>query len=182
MQSAAEELGARTLAKSMKTAAPPARRTHTLELTKGADETHAQSMARHTLTPEMQAGITLTLLNGDRPDIDTRSLIDELSLHGRVVAGGDLTRGESMLAAQAHTLDALFHALAERARRNMGEGCYIQAADTYMRLALRAQGQCRATWQTLAEMKSPPTVFARQANITNGPQQVNNGAMPAPPD
>jgi hypothetical protein len=34
-----------------------------------------------------------------------------------------------------------------------------------MRLALRAQGQCRATLETLAVMKSPPTVFARQANI-----------------
>ena len=24
-------------------------------------------------------------------------------------------------------------------------------------------------------MKNPPVVFARQANIANGPQQVNNG-------
>jgi hypothetical protein len=49
----------------------------------------------------------------------------------------------------------------------------------FMRLALRAQSQCRATLETLATIKNPPVVFARQANIANGPQQVNNG-VPAP--
>ena len=49
-----------------------------------------------------------------------------------------------------------------------------------MRLALKAQGQCRATLETLAAIKNPPVVFARQANINNGgQQQVNNGALPA---
>ncbi len=49
-----------------------------------------------------------------------------------------------------------------------------------MRLALKAQSQCRATLETLATIKNPPVVFARQANIANGPQQVNNGtAAPA---
>lgn len=37
--------------------------------------------------------------------------------------------------------------------------------------------QCRATLETLAEIKNPrPVVFVRQANIANGPQQVNNGS------
>jgi hypothetical protein len=56
---------------------------------------------------------------------------------------------------------------------NMGE--YIKAADTYLRLALKAQSQCRATLETLATIKNPPIVYARQANIANGPQQINNG-------
>lgn len=45
-----------------------------------------------------------------------------------------------------------------------------------MKLALRAQNQCRATLQTLSELKNPrPVAFVKQANISNGPQQVNNG-------
>ena len=48
-----------------------------------------------------------------------------------------------------------------------------------MRMALKAQSQCRATLETLATIKNPPAVFARQANIAQGPQQVNNGMMPA---
>jgi hypothetical protein len=42
--------------------------------------------------------------------------------------------------------------------------------------ATAAQSQCRTTCETLALLKNPP-VFARQANIANGPQQVNNGSV-----
>jgi len=49
-----------------------------------------------------------------------------------------------------------------------------------MRLALRAQSQCRATLETLAVIKNPTTVaYVRQANIANGPQQVNNAPQTA---
>ena len=47
-----------------------------------------------------------------------------------------------------------------------------------VRVALRAQSQCRATLETLAAIKNPPIVYARQANIAQGPQQVNNGVAP----
>ncbi len=57
---------------------------------------------------------------------------------------------------------------------------HMDHLDRYLRLALKAQSQCRATLETLATIKNPPAVFARQANIAHGPQQVNNnGMMPA---
>jgi hypothetical protein len=59
------------------------------------------------------------------------------------------------------------------------EQAHMPNLEGFMRLALRAQSQCRATLETLATIKNPPVVFARQANIANGPQQVNNG-VPAP--
>ena len=83
---------------------------------------------------------------------------------------------EAMLVTQAHALDSIFTELARRSALNMGE--YIEASEKYMRLALKAQAQCRATIETLAALKNPPIVIARQANISNGPQQVNNGAPP----
>ena len=42
-----------------------------------------------------------------------------------------------------------------------------------MRLAMKAQSQCRATAEALALMKNPQP-YIRQANIAQGPQQVNN--------
>ena len=48
-----------------------------------------------------------------------------------------------------------------------------------MRLALKAQAQCARTVEVLAAMKNPPIVFAKQANIAHGHQQVNNGVQPA---
>lgn len=56
---------------------------------------------------------------------------------------------------------------------------YLRNYETYLRLALKAQSQCRATLETLANVKNPrPIAFVQQANITNGPQQVNNGIPP----
>lgn len=93
---------------------------------------------------------------------------------------GDLSAAETVLVGQAAALNAMFAELARRAGLNMGE--HLGAAETYMRLALKAQSQCRATLETLAAIKSPPVVFARQANINNGgQQQVNNGAQAEAP-
>ncbi len=87
---------------------------------------------------------------------------------------GDLRSLETMLLGQAAALNAIFAEMARRSGANMGE--YPDAAERYMRLGLKAQGQCRATLETLAAIKNPPLLFARQANINNGgQQQVNNG-------
>lgn len=88
------------------------------------------------------------------------------------VQRGDLSEAEATLTAQAVTLDAIFNALARRAALNMGE--YMGACETYLRLALKAQAQCRATLETLAEVKYPKAAtFVRQQNVAYQ-QQVNN--------
>jgi len=93
----------------------------------------------------------------------------------QVLNDGDLSATVTMLSAQAVALNAMFGELARRASLNMGQ--HLGAAESYMRLALKAQGQCRATLETLATIKNPPLVIARQANINNGgQQQVNNGS------
>ena len=50
----------------------------------------------------------------------------------------------------------------------------------FMRLALRAQAQSARALQILNELKNP-AIFARQANIAHGPQQINNGAIAGAP-
>lgn len=91
---------------------------------------------------------------------------------------GDLSSAVIMLSSQAAVLNSMFGELARRSALNMGQ--HMDASERYMRLALKAQGQCRATLETLANIKNPPVVFARQANINNGgQQQVNNGFRPA---
>ncbi len=76
-----------------------------------------------------------------------------------------------MLTAQAHTLDAIFNNLARRAINAK----YMNELEPYLKLALRAQSQCRATWEALATIKNPPVMgYVRQANVAHGPQQVNN--------
>ena len=44
-----------------------------------------------------------------------------------------------------------------------------------MKLALKAQSQCRSTLQAISKIKNPTIIgYARQANIAHGHQQVNN--------
>jgi len=86
---------------------------------------------------------------------------------------------EALLTAQIATLNAMFVDLSRCGLLNAGQ--YVATSEIYMRLALKAQAQCRATAETLAAIKNPLTVFTRQANIAQGPQQVNNAIVPAIP-
>lgn len=52
---------------------------------------------------------------------------------------------------------------------------YQKPMESYLRMAMKAQNQCRMTLETLTTVKNPSVVYARQANIAHGPQQVNNG-------
>ena len=141
-------------------------------------ETESDAIARKALRPSLGGAVThkhFSAKYGD--DLELRALVSALSAQAEAAQRGDLRRAESMLIVQAHTLDAIFNELAQRAARNMGE--YLGACETYLRLALKAQSQCRATLETLATIKNPqPVAFVRQANIAAGPQQVNNGAVP----
>jgi len=97
-----------------------------------------------------------------------------LALHSQVdaVQKGDMKSAESMLLSQSVTLNAIFAEMARRAAMNMNTN--IQATETYMRMALKSQSQSRSALETLSAIKNPPFVFAKQANITTGHQQVNN--------
>ncbi len=95
---------------------------------------------------------------------------------GRKVSEGDRSGLEQLLTSQIVSMNAVFVRMLQRAFMESHPGAF----ETYLRIAGRMQSQCRATSETLAQMKQP-TVFAKQANIANGPQQVNNnvGSLPA---
>lgn len=137
------------------------------------DDTKDEAMAYYLLRPELQAASTIQKLEGDI--VNVNALIGELDYQTSEVRKGNIGRLEDMLVTQAHTLNELFNNLTKRAKSNMEAG-YLDASETYLRVALKAQSQCRATVETLAEVKNPRQVaFVRQANIAHGPQQVNNG-------
>ena len=111
-------------------------------------------------------------------EIDAPTFLATLREQAAAVQGGDMSHAEAMLINQASALQSLFVRLAERGLSQE----HMPNFDGFMRLALRAQSQCRATLETLAAIKNPPIVYARQANVTTGPQQVNNGvAAPSRP-
>lgn len=124
------------------------------------------------------------LLNANTAAIFSQGLFRELPPLASVIAAldesakrvnsNDMKDVEATLIGQATALNVMFGELSRRAATNMGE--YLETSERYMRMALRAQNQCRMTLETLSNIKNPPVIYAKQANITNGPQQVNNHA------
>lgn len=123
------------------------------------------------------ASTALRFVESEHGDISLTHMVAALREHGAAVNRGDLSAAERMLNSQAVALNAMFAELARRGAAFMGTR--LPVAESYLRLALKAQSQSRATVETLAAIKNPPTVFARQANINNGgQQQVNNSPAP----
>ncbi len=147
-----------------------------LKVTQQPTETAADAMARTSLNPTIQAALTLMDYNKHFGELSINTLVDDLGKQCELASNGDLKRAEALLMAQAHTLDAIFNNLARRAINSE----YLAQFEPNLKFALRAQSQSRATLETLALLKNPPPIaFVRQANIANGPQQVNNGTVPA---
>ena len=147
-----------------------------LQIAQQPGESQGAAIARMSTKPEVQAALTLKSLEDHAPESSAplMDFVAALEKHGKDANAGNLTQGEAMLMAQAHTLDAIFNTLTRRALLNLGQ--YPDAVERYLRLALKAQSQCRSTLETLAAIKNPPHVaFVKQANIAGGHQQVNNG-------
>lgn len=142
---------------------------------------HEKGKSEHRKLAEIK--LSSSVLNTLTTEAFTKSLLGEIDFTEAVavmkektekIIAGDLSELESTLAAQVVSLNAIFTSLA---RRSMN--CeYLNQMETNLRLALKAQTQCSHTIEILAAMKNPPIVFAKQANIAHGNQQVNNGVQP----
>jgi hypothetical protein len=133
------------------------------------------------LSPTIQAAVTIDEIDRAELDfqydtLDIGRLCDDFVTQLKRFHYGDIRGVENGLLSQARTLDRLFNAFVRRGCRE-GQWDYREME---FRIAFRAQSQYRATLATLAAIKNPARVaFVNQANIANGPQQVNNRTKPA---
>jgi hypothetical protein len=111
-------------------------------------------------------------------DSDVAASIAVLREQIKEIGTGNLQAAEASLLAQANTLDLIFNGLVRKA----AQSDTLVKYEMFMRLALKAQSQCRASLATLAEIKHPrTTAFIRQQNVGLN-QQVNNGVVTSTPE
>lgn len=135
----------------------------------------ANALAVLALHPSANAAVVIQEFGKTFGDLNLGALVDGVSAGVSAMQSGDLGQAESMLFAQAQALQSIFMNFSRRALRQD----YQPNLEAFLRMALKAQNQCRMTLETLANIKNPPVVIARQANINNGgQQQVNNGGVP----
>jgi hypothetical protein len=143
-----------------------------LTIERHSDETEAEATARAAINPAVRGAITIAEFNVNGFDgLELDAMAKVLKEQVQSVNKGDLKQAEDLLISQALSLDAIFNSLAKKAINQD----YIKQYETFFRLALKAQSQCTRTLEVLSAIKNPPIVYAKQANITSGPQQVNNG-------
>lgn len=133
-----------------------------------------RTLARVTLDPQTRnASLAMAFgskMFGDRdqPDLTQSSAV----LAEEIVrtTKGDMSLADRIYTSQAISLDALFTEMARRSGANMGE--YPDAADRYMRLALKAQSACRATLEALTRLHQPREQTVKHVHVNEGGQAV----------
>lgn len=148
---------------------------NTLIVTQSADETGAQAMARKLLEPHLRHAHSASAYAGKvlGKDIEAPGIMDFVGHVQKATAkaeAGDLALASQLLASQAITLDAMFTELARRAALNMGE--YMNAAECYARLALKAQSNCRTTLEALAKLHQPREQTVRHVHVNEGGRAI----------
>ena len=147
---------------------PPAKRNpDAFEIVASADS-QSQALAK-LATNSVLSAVTLKRYSNAGDDLEVADLVTEMRKAGGEVVAGDMGRVERMLVNQAMTLDAIFNNMAQRS----GKQDSFKGIEVLMRLALKAQAQARSTAEALALLKNPMP-YIKQANMTTGPQQVNN--------
>ena len=131
----------------------------------------AERIAKLAVSPEMssQRVVAASERNkGLEEHLDIPQLMAVLKAESERLSEGKSEDVGPILANQAIALQSLFSRLTERA---LSES-HMSNIEAFMRLALRAQNQCRVTLETLSSLNKAPTVFARQANVAAN-QQIN---------
>lgn len=144
-------------------------------LKRNPNQEQLKTTTEHYLSQSTIGASTAKTMNfrGVLPDEDisvqyAKEMLEEVF---QQVKSGDLSIAEEMLTSQAFALNVAFNSLAVRAARQQD----ASTMQMLMNLCLKAQNQSRSTLDSLIQLKQPSqTTFVKQANITNGHQQVNN--------
>jgi hypothetical protein len=116
---------------------------------------------------------------GKLTDTVCAAVTTRLQQEAKAISEGRLDSVEGRLAAQAVTLDTLFHQLTQFA---FGEPRTLDNFSGYLKLGLRAQAQSADALAALAEIKrGPRVVVTKQLNAAHQQIVNNDGLNPARP-
>ena len=177
MRTASEEsdMSKNALTSKQSSTAPPARNPNhlTVQLKEGEDP--EMKMAEVHTGPYMTNAIAFTKsMRGSLGELDITAITSAMFESALKVKANDTSDVEAMLMNQAIVLNGMFADFSIRSAANRENG-HFEASQTYLKLAFKAQNQARMTLESLSNIKNPPVLYAKQANISHGPQQVNNG-------
>jgi hypothetical protein len=141
------------------------------------DETNRQAIARKLTGPftrhgfvtgEACARLVESFDSADKPGLTEYAWA--IKDRADKAATGDLEASSALLMAQALSLDGIFTEYARIALVNVSK--HMDASERYMRLALKAQANSRATLEALAKLHQPREQTVRHVHVNEGGQAV----------
>jgi hypothetical protein len=137
-----------------------------LQIAAEPGEAEGARLAKLGLDPAANAMTTARLFTkGTFGELPLTALYEEMGKQVAAAKNGDLSRQRAMLASQSIALNSIFTEMARRAALNMGE--YIEASERYMRLALKAQAQSRATVEALEQLVGGREQTVKHVHVDN---------------
>ncbi len=138
-------------------------------------ETVDQATARELLDPTTRHSLTvLPYINcsvgNTFPLPNAADFSDVIKANAEKAQQGDLSFASRTLTAQALALDTIFGEFSRRSALNMNN--HLEAAERYMRLALKAQANSRATMEALAKLHQPREQTVRHVHVNEGGQAI----------
>jgi len=118
----------------------------------------------------------------DRGEVSVFDVAEALRLMCDKARKGSEDLTADILLSQAVTLDATFTDMLRRAGRNFGE--YPEAAERYMRMAMKAQANCRVTLEALTKVQRGGEQIVKHVHVDNRGGQaviaetINAGGQP----
>ena len=132
-----------------------------------------EQIANIVLSPTVGAGELIQKISSSN-DLEFTEAVRHLNRSIARIGKGNYSDLDAMLFGQAKVLNDLFMDLAKTSL-----SAPMPYKRDYYTMAMKAQNQSRATMATLIKSKQEPAkaTFIKQANITSGNQQVNNGEV-----
>ena len=138
-------------------------------------ETEAQAMGRIVLQPGLRHGQMVNAFAGPMFSAEgsvpsLTGTVEQLRKLMDQAAEGNVAGNARILAAQAAVLDNMFTDLCRRAFLNFND--YPEAAEKYIRLALKTQARCTATLEAISNIQRPTSEATRHVTVADGGQAI----------
>ncbi len=149
------------------------RKSLNLDCTTDSDEELAKKSAELFIDPVV-AATRIICVSEDKSGLarvldvpSLASVVREQVSQGKIILKDQI---DEFLLSYSVSLQAIFVRLTEKGMQSQDP----LIAQSWLKLALRAQNQCRVSLEALSVLRSPSIVYAKRANIAAGPQQVNH--------
>ena len=138
-----------------------------------AHDTEEKTVIRRSVTKgTVNNAVAMGRFSNHLAFVDVNDCVEILHQSNKDIDMHDTDNLQAMLGAQAHTLNTIFTSMAIRAADNVNG--YLNASEKFMRMALKAQSQCKSTIEALHEIQNRRPYIQNNKAIN---QQVNNGTV-----